>query len=152
MIKKILGSLFGGSVKDVAAGAGTLLEKIDNLSMGDGEKSELRAKVVDKLIDAQLGALENVRGEIASKHWLAANWRPVLAVQWGLIVTYTYFVGPMFELPVVQLPDKIYELLVVCITGYGGLRSVEKVAGSIVPAFTARQLRKLKKAGIETEE
>jgi hypothetical protein len=150
-MKQILAKLFGMGGDKLLESANKLLGTIDKMNMGSGEKAELRARVVDRLIDSQLAAQANVKSEIASKHWLAANWRPMLAVQWGFIVTYTYFLAPMFDLPTVALDPKVYNLLVICLTGYGSLRSVEKVAGKVVPYFTAKQLRKLQKNGIGEE-
>jgi hypothetical protein len=150
-MKKFLMKLLGMGGDKLIENTGELLGKIDDLKMGPGEKSELRVKVVDRLIDAQLASQANVGSEIASKHWLAANWRPLLALQWGLIITYTLWIGPMMGWPVVELDDKLYNLLVICLTGYGSLRTVEKVAGKVVPYFTAKQLRKLKKDGVEAE-
>ena len=130
-------------------GAGKLMAQVDNLSIGEGEKAEMRAKLMEKLIESQIVSQQNVHAEIASPHWLAANWRPLLAVQWGFILTYTYWIGPMTGWPVVELDDKVYNLLVICLTGYGSLRTAEKVAGKVIPYFTAKQLRKLAKAGVE---
>lgn len=151
MIKKLLAKLLGGGGDKLMESAGDLLGKIDELNMGDGEKAELRSKLVEKLVDSQMVALANVQSEIASKHWLAANWRPLLAVQWGFIITYTYWIAPMFGWPFVELDERIYNLLVICLTGYASYRTIEKVAGKVVPYFTAKQLRKLAKAGVETE-
>ena len=142
----VIKSIFGKGGASSAISAGTeILKSIDDLKMGDGEKSELRSKVVETLVQSQVASQQNVNAEIHSKHWLPANWRPLLATTWGFILTYTLWFGPMFGLPVVPLPPQFFELLVICITGYGSLRSVEKVAGSIVPAWTAKQqLKKMK--------
>lgn len=147
-MKKLLGKLLGMGGGELMDGAGKLMEQVDKLSMGEGEKSELRVKLMEKMVDSQMVSQQNVHAEIASKHWLASNWRPLLAVQWGFILTYTYWIAPMFSLPYVELDATIYNLLVICLTGYGSLRSVEKVAGKVVPYFTAKQLRKLAKAGV----
>jgi hypothetical protein len=150
-IKNLITKFLGMGGDKLMESTGELLGKIDQMSMGEGEKAELRVKLMDRLIDAQLASQSNVHAEIESKHWLAANWRPLLALQWGMILTYTYWLAPMVGLPVVELNDKLYHLLVLCITGYGSVRTLEKVAGKVVPYFTAKQLRKLAKNGVEVE-
>lgn len=143
-------ALVGGGSKALAEGTAQVMEAVDNLKIGDGEKAELRAKVMARLVDAHLSQQETVRAEISSGSWLGKNWRPLLALSWGFIVTYTLWFGPMFGLPVVPIEDKLWDLLVICITGYGSLRSVEKVSESVVPFFTAKQA--LKKLKLEMEK
>jgi len=150
-LKTLATKLLGMGGGQLMEGAGKLMAQVDDLSIGEGEKAEMRAKLMEKLIDSQIVSQQNVNAEISSTHWLAANWRPLLAVQWGFILTYTYWFGPMLNLPVVDLDSTIYNLLVICLTGYGSLRTVEKVAGKVIPYYTAKQLRKLAKAGIEGE-
>ena len=141
----------GGGAKALASGAAEVMGAVDNLKIGDGEKAELRVKLMDRLIDAELAQQETIRAEMASGGWLGKNWRPILAVQWGFILTYTYWVAPMLGLPVVALDDRIYNLLVVCITGYGTARTMEKVAGKVVPYFSAKQLIKKLKLEVAKE-
>jgi hypothetical protein len=138
-LKNLLG---GGGITPVVDSAGKLLNAVDQLSTSAEEKAEIRADVIKSVVNAQSAVLV---AEATSSSWLARNWRPLLATQWGLIVTYTFFIGPMFALPVVVLPDKVFSLLSLMITGYAGARTLEKAASAAAPLMSGRQaLKKLK--------
>jgi len=142
-----LKGLFKGGAKPVMDGTNEILKTVDGLNTSQEEKAEIRSKVILAVIDAQSKA---VLAEATSGSWLASNWRPMLATQWGFIVTYTYFLGPMLGLAVVPLAPPVFSLLTVMITGYAGARSLEKAAKAAVPLMTAKQ--KLKELKLKLKE
>lgn len=112
---------------------------IDNLHTSDEEKAQARLALLklehefqSKLLEAdETFAKEQskvLQTEIASSHWLAANWRPIVMLAFASIVVYTYAIGPMFGLPtVVPMPDRFWTLLTVGLGGYVMGRSAEKI-------------------------
>jgi len=75
-------------------------------------------------------AADNVKAEIASKHWLAANWRPISMLTFLFLVVCDSFNW----LPNRLAPD-MWDLLKIGMGGYVGGRTVEKVAPMIMGAF-----------------
>lgn len=81
------------------------------------------------------GAVDIVRGEVQSESWLQRNWRPILMLTIVLIVANNYLVAPylraMFgagSVPVLELPERLWDLMTLGVGGYVGGRTVEKVA------------------------
>lgn len=63
-----------------------------------------------------------------SGNWLQRSWRPILMLTFGLVVIYSFVIGPMFGLPtVVPIPERFWNLLTVGIGGYVFGRSAEKI-------------------------
>jgi len=104
---------------------------IDNLHSSEEEKLQLRnkfaeiqASVNSKMIDYQTKVVElenKVRmAELASSHWLAANWRPCSAIFLVVNITIMSWIG-------IDIPDAIQNLSNIFIPGYALGRSAEKV-------------------------
>ena len=105
---------------------------IDNLHTSESEKLELRNKFAEiqasvntKMIDFQTKVVElenQVRlAELASSHWLAANWRPASAI---FLVVNIVVMGWMGT----DIPDAIQNLSNIFIPGYALGRTAEKVS------------------------
>lgn len=72
-----------------------------------------------------------VLGEIQGESWLQRNWRPVLMLVIVAIVANNYIVYPYLSLfttraVVLELPDKLYNLMTIGVGGYIVGRSAEK--------------------------
>ena len=139
----------GGGAGGVVKGANEILKSIDGLNTSEDEKAEHRKSVIETVVQAQSAVLV---AEATSESWLASNWRPLLATMWGCIVTYTFFFGPMFGLPIVPLPPELWSLLTLMIGGYAGGRSVEKLAKIVMPNMKMARLKKKMMKKFSAEE
>lgn len=72
--------------------------------------------------------------EAKSDSWIARNWRPILMLSFGAILLYDFFLGPMFGLRIVPVPGELWTILTYGISGYVGLRTVEKIAPTVAQA------------------
>lgn len=77
------------------------------------------------------GQAEIVLGEIKGQSWLQRNWRPVLMLTIVFIIANNYILFPYLSLftskvVVLQLPDKLYNLMTIGVGGYIVGRSTEK--------------------------
>lgn len=84
-------------------------------------------------------SLEKMRGEIVlaeakSQHWLTASWRPLLMLVAIAIIAMNYLVFPIIAIgyPAIlentlELPDQLWQLLTLGVSGYIVGRSGEKM-------------------------
>ena len=104
---------------------------VDELNTSEEEKltlrnkfAEIQAKVTGKMFTYQtrVAELENeVRvAELKSNHWLAANWRPLIAIFLVLNIAIMSWTGK-------EIPGALETLTNIFIPGYGGMRTAEKV-------------------------
>lgn len=80
------------------------------------------------LVDAQAKA---VLGEIQGGSWLQRNWRPILMIVIVAIVANNYLIFPYVHLftdkvAMLELPEKLFNLMTVGVGGYIVGRSAEK--------------------------
>ena len=85
----------------------------------------------DKLIDTYL-KIEELKAQVLNTemqgNWLQRSWRPILMLSLVLIVVNNYLLFPYFPdtLTMLDLPDKLWNLLTIGVGGYVAGRSVEK--------------------------
>jgi hypothetical protein len=77
-----------------------------------------------------------IQAETNSQSWLARNWRPLLMLVCILIVANNYLIMPLFGTPPTELPDRLWDLMTLGVTGYVLGRSAEKIVSSRVSAPT----------------
>lgn len=103
-------------------------------------QSQLVADITKELLVNQRSELENqtkvVLAEIGGESWLQRNWRPILMLTIVTIVANNYIMFPYitlfgFEAMLLELPDKLWNLMTVGVGGYVVGRSAEKVATSV---------------------
>jgi hypothetical protein len=102
-----------------------------------GAQAELSMQVLDyetKLAEQQTRVIV---AEAQGQSWLQRNWRPMLMCTLGFIVLNNYVLVPYassFGLPVpmLDLPDGMFNLLVVGVGGYVVGRSGEKITQTIM--------------------
>jgi len=94
------------------------------------------AKQLDREMQLQLAALANVQAEAKGESWLQRNWRPMVALfLTGLVGAYWFgFTAPNLTQITV---DDLFSLVKICLGGYYGGRTVEKVAPHVVEAVKA---------------
>ncbi len=105
------------------------IKAIDGVTTSGAERMELKKQFIGGIVDAQSKVLV---AEAQSGSWLTRSWRPIVMLSFAGILVYTFWVGPMFDLRVVDLPKDMWTMLQVGLGGYVGGRSVEKLA-SILP-------------------
>ena len=81
-----------------------------------------------------------VQAEATGHSWLQRNWRPLLMLVFVAIVANNYIVVPYLSLftdktVMLELPDKMWTLMVIGVGGYIGGRTVEKAAPGVVEAL-----------------
>lgn len=101
------------------------MKALDGLTTSGAERAEIRREFIGQWVAAQSRA---VVAEAQSSSWLASSWRPIVMLCFASILMYSFFVGPMFELKVVPVPEDLWGLMKIGIGGYIGGRSVEKLA------------------------
>lgn len=140
-----IGDAVGGLVKGVFGG-------IDSIHTSEEEKLALKAtilateaefriqmaKISEEIVGHQASI---IKAEAASKHTLAAIWRPILMLSFGFTILYSV-IAPSFGAPVVDMsgiPERFWSLMTVGIGGYVGGRTIEKVAPAIVEGMKLKQ-------------
>lgn len=118
MWKQIVGLFTGGNP------IAETIKAIDSVTTSGEERIALKKDFISQVIDAQAKVLAS---EAASGSWLTQSWRPLVMLSFAAILVYTFFIGPMFDLKVVDLPSDLWTLLQVGIGGYVGGRTVEKL-------------------------
>jgi hypothetical protein len=140
-----IGDAVGGLVTGIFSG-------IDSIHTSDEEKLALKAQILtaeaqfriemagisEKIVGHQASI---IKAEAASKHTLAAIWRPILMLTFGFVIVYSV-IAPSFGAPTVDLsgiPERFWSLMTVGIGGYVGGRTIEKVAPAIVEGMKLKQ-------------
>jgi hypothetical protein len=127
--------------------AGPLIGKVVDLVKGyqDRKMSEaaLRAEV-EKAIMSTFADVAKTQGsvieaEMRGENWLQRNWRPMVAVAFAFIVLFYGLITPIlvgwFGAPPIRVGDQllgwIMDAVVICLGGYIGGRSLEKIVSTL---------------------
>jgi len=107
-------------------------------------EAEIRGEV-SKMILGVFGSLSEqkanvVIAEARGEDWLQRNWRPMVALSFAFVVMFYALVLPIavdwFGAPPVRVGDKLLEwvmtAVMVCLGGYIGGRSLEKIAKTVM--------------------
>lgn len=124
-----------------------IINLIDNLHTSQEEKLTLKNKLTEmqfefqkqllnyetKLMEAQSKVITS---EIQSDSYLARNWRPLIMILFGIIIANNYILNPylsaMFGINVMlPLPDNMWDLLKLGLTGFVLGRSGEKIVKAL---------------------
>lgn len=81
-----------------------------------------------------------IKAEATGHSWLQRNWRPLLMLVFVAIVANNYLIFPYLSLfttkaVMLELPDKMWTLMVIGVGGYIGGRTVEKAAPGVTEAL-----------------
>ena len=87
------------------------------------------AKFETDLVEAQASV---IKAEAASQSWLARNWRPLLMLDFILILFWNHLIVPIVGMEPATIPDQMWSLLKIGVGGYIGGRTFEKVAPEII--------------------
>lgn len=108
-------------------------------SAEDEEKAQaLQLELVKAIMSVQTAQLEVNKAEAASTSLFVAGWRPGLAWICTFAFAYTYIISPIVNyillskgiMPIPQLGVDELNTVLMGMLGLGGLRTVEKVAGT----------------------
>jgi hypothetical protein len=94
------------------------------------------AKAVEDELQLQLAAMANIQAEAKGESWLQRNWRPIVALfLTGLVGSYWFgYTAPNLTPASI---DDLFSLVKICLGGYVGGRSIEKIAPHAVQAIKA---------------
>jgi hypothetical protein len=127
--------------------AGPLIGKMVDLIKGYQDKklseAALRAEV-EKAIMSTFADVAKTQGsvieaEMRGESWLQRNWRPIVAVSFAFIVLFYGLISPIlvgwFGAPPIRVGDEllrwIMEAVVICLGGYIGGRTLEKIVSTL---------------------
>jgi hypothetical protein len=133
-----LKSIFG-------AGASTLVKEVfEGIASIDNKDLRIKAaaRMNELLLMVEMKHLE-ISGKMlqleGSGNWLQRSWRPILALNFGFVITYSKFIAPAFGLPNAELEDAFWALLNIMVGGYALTRSGEKIAKTVSAAFVKKE-------------
>lgn len=109
---------------------------IDKIWPDAGEKEKAKVKLAELAAKGELAELEGSLKAILAEmngNWLQRSWRPILMLTIVAIVANNYLLYPYISLfwtnaPVLELPDKLWNLMQIGLGGYVAGRSAEKIA------------------------
>ena len=100
-------------------------------------EQELEMAVLQSANDIEKAAAGIINTEAASKHWLAANWRPLtMLIFVGLVVA--RWMGYTAENMTTEEYLSIYDLIKIGLGGYVAGRTIEKITPTIANAIKNR--------------
>ena len=130
----ILDSITGGAVSGILSSVGSVAKDIRESITGVDVQKEYEIKL--KLMELETAALQAqsqvVIAEAKGESWMQRNWRPLIMLMIGAIIGYNYLIVPflrlVWETPVIlELPDGLWNLMTLGLSGYIVGRSAEKV-------------------------
>jgi hypothetical protein len=141
MFDKLLGikDVIGDVIKPVT-------DLVDNLHTSEEEKmmvkeriDKIKNELTFRLIDTynkEIEAKKDIIVAEAKGSWLQSNWRPVLMLTIVAIVANNYIVYPYLSMftekaVILDLPDKLWNLMLVGVGGYIAGRTGEKITDTI---------------------
>ena len=128
--------------------AGPLIGKIVDLVISYQGRKLSEASIRAEVEQAILGVFAEVsksqasiiEAEMRGEGWLQRNWRPIVAVSFAFVIAFYGIITPVmvswFGVPPVRVGDDllkwIMDAVVICLGGYIGGRSLEKIVTTIV--------------------
>ena len=128
--------ILGDIIQAVTNIGGKVLDKVAGDKISEKDKQELHNNLAIELLKADWSTVQkqfDVIIEEAKGGWLQRNWRPLLMLAIVAIVVNNYIVFPYVKLfggtaMMLELPEKLWNLLTIGVGGYVVGRSAEKVA------------------------
>jgi hypothetical protein len=141
----VVGDILAGPAKGLIDSVGSI---IDNVSTTDEERAKARLALREvelafsaKVLEAETAKLQAqasiIQTEAKSESWPARNWRPVAMLVFTYVIAHNLVLSPLFGLPSLPLPESLWDLLQVGMSGYIGARTLEKVTPAVTEAFVA---------------
>lgn len=132
-VLKLLAGPIAGKVLDVIAAHGA--EKTSREKL----RAEIEMAVIGAISDISGHQAQVILAEIDGESWLQRSWRPLVAVTFSCIILFYGLVLPIavdwFGAPPVRIGDAllgwIMQAVLICLGGYIGGRTVEKLAKTL---------------------
>lgn len=142
-----LSSLIASPLKDILSGVSGILDKF---VVSPEEKLKAQQEILKLQSDLQVKILELdgefakqqaavITAEASSESWLARNWRPILMLVFTYIIAHNYVIAPLFGAASVPIPEQMWRLLELGITGYVAGRSLEKIVPSVAEVLSNKK-------------
>ena len=127
--------IIGDIIQAVVGIGGKVIDKIAGDKISEKDKQELQNNLAIELLKADWSVVQKQFDVIiaeAQGNWLQKSWRPILMLSIVAIVVNNYILFPYFSLfgasaTLLELPDKLWNLLTIGVGGYVVGRSAEKV-------------------------
>src|SRR4051812_5171849 len=101
-IKDLITGGFSGVVDSITGVIGKFVADPNQKAAAQLEVTKLAADYQLKLLDSErdfaVQQASVVIAEAKSESWLARNWRPIIMLEFGVILGYNFIVSPMFNL------------------------------------------------------
>jgi hypothetical protein len=113
-----------------------VLDRVLPERMSEAERAKIQAQIVSELIKADWNTIEKqaqvILAEAQGQSWLQRNWRPILMLTIVAIVANNYLIYPYLSLfttkvIILELPEKLWNLMTIGVGGYIAGRSAEKI-------------------------
>lgn len=123
LLLPILGSIGGQVAKNLFPDPADELKRLQL-------QADLQREAISRAGELELAAAAIIKAEAESKHWLTANWRPILMLTFGALIV-ARWVG--WSAPGISEAEllKLWDIVQLGLGGYVVGRSVEKVAPAI---------------------
>lgn len=125
--------------------SGPLVKALLELYKGYNQRQISEAQLRRDLEKTILGTFEEVAktqgdvimAEMRGENWLQRNWRPITAISFAFVVLFYALIMPVLvawaDVPPVRVGDLLLEwikdIVIICLGGYIGFRSLEKIVG-----------------------
>lgn len=143
LLDQVFGGGLGALVKNVVGSFKLDPEKkaefqaaIDeNAALLAQKQLELQSKYQDAITEEVKASAEVIKLEAQSQSWLPRNVRPLLMLLWGGAIAMNIYLPLIAKLAGVQIEQLVidpwvYKMTTICVTGYVGFRSIEKIKGA----------------------
>ena len=122
------------AIGPIAKMIGGIVDKaITDKDLKEKLKHELNAQLINGDHEELIAKSKIVQAEASSKHWLTATWRPALMWICIIVIANNYIISPILNATFgtsleLTIPDPMWNLLTIGVSGYIVGRSGEKIA------------------------
>ncbi len=128
--------IIGDIIQAVASIGGKVIDKVAGDKINEKDKAELQNNLAIELLKADWSTVQKQFDVIIAEsqgNWLQKSWRPILMLSIVAIVVNNYIIFPYISIfgmkaVLLELPEKLWNLLTIGVGGYVIGRSAEKVA------------------------
>ena len=136
-------------LKGIVDGIGKVVGLVDDVHTSDEERLQIKqallniqSGIVTQVVDYETKAMDAqaavIAAEAQSTSKLTAMWRPITMLTFLAVIVGAAF-GVVDAENLNAIPDRMWSMLTLGITGYIGGRSMEKIVPSVVGSLKARE-------------
>ena len=122
------------AIGPIAKMIGGIVDKaVPDKDLKEKLKHELNTQLINGDHEELIAKSKIVQAEASSKHWLTATWRPALMWICIIVIFNNYIITPILNATLglsleLTIPDPMWNLLTIGVSGYIVGRSGEKIA------------------------